>query len=708
MLKDLDLKSVYDSSEYDLVKDLITPLLKNSLRYDRGVGYFSTGWIKLAAKGLCDFAGNGSKARIIMSPIISTQDWEAMKKGQVAHEDTKLLEFLMEATRDLFKSLQEDTLNAFAWLIADEVVEIKFAIPKGKLKGGDFHDKFAIFEDELGDRVAIHGSYNDSIHGSLNGESFSVFKSWEEGQVCYVSSHDMRFSSLWENNNAMFDIYDIPQAIKEEIIRYRSQDRPYKADETMISEDSDTNQINMIKKEIILREYQEEAIESWEKANFNGIFEMATGTGKTITSLAGAKKIYDAEDNLLLIVVVPYIHLIEQWKKDMLMFGFMPILCSSEHGAWERELKLKIQDFNSGFRKNVSCIVTHATAANDKFKNIIGLIKSKPKMCIYDEVHALGAPILRKALDQSIEYRIGLSATPQRWYDVHGTKTLMEYFGGVCYSFSLERAIEEGHLVQYRYHSHIVEMTDDEFEEYARLSSLINKLFQAEDDLEDNQYLQSLLRARTKLINEAENKFKIFHNILEKEKQKNLSFSHVLFYCPAGRHKDILQMVSAMGITAREFVYSVNNKMRQEILENFANKNIQALVAIKCLDEGVDVPATKLAYILASTTNPREFVQRRGRILRKYKDKNEAIIHDFIVVPPSGEFPHIEKANEIKINILKREMPRFAEFASSAKNEFEARNNIRGILEKYYLVQLLDKRPWDIYAENAVEDIDFV
>lgn len=705
MFRELDLKPVYDSSEYDLVKDLITPLLKNSVRYNRGVGYFSSGWIKLAAQGLCEFAEHGSKAKIIMSPIISEQDWEAMRKGNEAQDDKKLLETLTEITKDLVKALQEDTLNAFAWLIADEVLSIKFAIPKGKLHGGDFHDKFAIFEDESGDRVAIHGSYNDSIHGSLNGESFSVFKSWVEGQSDYVDNHDNRFTALWNNVNDMFDIYDIPNAIKEEIIKYRSLGRPYSVEKkiNIIKEHKASKKNN-----IILRRYQKDAIGNWERANYRGIFEMATGTGKTITSIASACKVFEKEDRLALIVVVPYIHLIEQWKKDMVKFGFMPILCSSEHGMWERDLKLKIQDFNSGFRKNISCIVTHVTAANDKFKSIIGQIKSRSVMCIYDEVHAFGAPVLKKALYENINYRLGLSATPQRWYDVHGTKNLMEYFGGVCYSFSLERAIEEGHLVQYKYCPHVVEMMGDEFEEYARLTTLINKLFQSEEDLDENPYLQSLLRARTKLINETKNKETILREIIKIELNKNPSFCHVLFYCPAGRHKKILEIVAELGIKAREFVHTVSNEMRQEILDNFANKNIQALVAMKCLDEGVDVPATKLAYIIASTTNPREFVQRRGRILRKYDNKEEAIIHDFIVIPPTEDFSYIAKADEIKKNILKREMPRFAEFASAAKNEFEARNYVRGILEKYYLVQLLDKRPWDIYAENNIGEIDLI
>ncbi|MBL7197066.1 MAG: DEAD/DEAH box helicase family protein [Candidatus Omnitrophica bacterium] len=712
MLTDLDLKAVYDSTEHDLVKDLIIPLLENSFRYDRGVGFFSSGWLKMACEGINKFAENAGKARIIMSPIISENDWQAIKMGNKAKQDDVLYKVLLNSVVNLEKSLQENPLNALAWLIADDIMKIKFAIPKGRLEGGDFHDKFAIFEDINGNKVAIHGSYNDTIHASLNGESFSVFKSWDTGQVEYVESHDKRFLSIWGNKNDLFHIYDIPSAIRDKIIRYRSKERPYMLHSSK-KETKDKSATILSKKEelkIELRDYQKEAIRKWKETNYTGILEMATGTGKTITALACASEVYESNGSLALIVIVPYIHLIDQWQKEMQKFNFFPVLCSSGHGDWYSNLQLKIQDYNLGFRKIFCCITTHITASKDRFQNLISQISRKPRMAIYDEVHSLGATVLRNALSANIEHRLGLSATPQRWFDSHGTKLLMKYFKGTCFSFSLEQAIGK-FLVPYKYIPHIIEMSDDEFYEYCKLSMSINKLFYKEQNVEDNPYLQTLMRERAKLINNAEKKREIFKLVVEEElkQSKNLGqpFLHALFYCPIGGHQEVLKTVARMGIKAREFIYQVNNKERQNILKQFERGDIQALVAMKCLDEGIDLPATKFAIILASTTNPREFIQRRGRILRKFEGKSRAIIHDFVVVPPFSKFNSEENEDNVK-SILKREMPRFAEFTSAAENEFDARAIIRPILEKFHVVYMLDMKPWDIYSDCPTNYLDNV
>jgi superfamily II DNA or RNA helicase len=710
MLIDLNLKAIYDSSEHDLIKDLLVPLLKNSTRYDRGVGFFSSKWLKIASPGLSDLAEKGGKIRLVISPIISEEDWEAMIRGNEAKFNKILFETLMKTVADLEGSLEETPLNALSWLIADDVLSIKFAIPKGRLEGGDFHDKFAIFEDKGGNRVAIHGSYNDTAHASLNGEAFSVFKSWVEGQVHYVNNHDKRFASLWYKRNRMFDIYDIPEAVKDRIVRCRSKERPYLLP-GLKDKKSETSSLSTACKEneeIELREYQLEALESWENAKFRGIFEMATGTGKTITALACASKVVNTQNHLFLIVSVPYLHLLEQWQREMQKFGFHPVLCSSANPGWVSALQLKIQDFNLGFNKIICCVVTHKTASTQRFQDILNLLKERPTMAIYDEVHHIGASRLSNALSGKIKYRIGLSATPQRWYDITGTQVLMEYFQGVCFSFPLEEAIGE-FLVEYHYIPHIIELTDEEFEQYRSFTLRISKIFKSKENINDNPLLESLLRERAKVINNAEGKFSNLQELLKDElkgMEPDQHLSHVLFYCPVGSHLRVLRIIADHGIRAREFVYSVKYDARREILEHFANGDIQALVAIKCLDEGVDVPATRKAFILASTTNPREFIQRRGRILRKHEDKKDAIIHDFIVVPPLKKSYNSEAMEDLKKSVLRREMPRFVEFSSAARNEFEARERIIDILNRFDQLYLLNCKPWAIYSDISPEFLD--
>jgi len=711
MLTQLNLKTVYDSAEYDLVADLITPLLRQSIKYDRGVGFFSSNWLRLASKGLVDFAENSGLARLIMSPIISVSDWEAIQKGEEAKTDAILYKALMDSIHDLKQDLEEAPLNALAWLIADGLLTIKFAIPKGRLDGGDFHDKFAVFEDVEGNKVAIHGSFNDTMHASLNGESFSVFKSWENAQNDYVETHSKRFASLWENKNEMFQIYDIPEAAKEQIIRLRTGERPYNKVNAIRTEGTNDTAELRCNNNIVLREYQREAIDNWKASGYCGIFEMATGTGKTITSLSCADDLFRQHQRLALIISVPYIHLVEQWEKELNKFAFFSVLCSSEHGDWQNSLNLKVQDFNLGFRKILCCITTHQTAASESFQELISKIKLEPKLGIYDEVHGLGAPFLRKALADSIKYRIGLSATPQRWYDENGTQVLMSYFKRVCFTFPLEKAIGE-FLVPYDYLPHQVELSSDEFYEYIELTKTISRFFardqkKSKEDISNNPYLQSLLRARTNLITNASNKNSVLREILGSEikqyKEMGKDLSHVLFYCPVGDHRRILNLVSEFKIKAHEFVAYINSEERQRILNSFAQGELQALVAMKCLDEGVDVPATKSAFILASTTNPRQFIQRRGRILRKSGGKEKAFIHDLVVIPPLNE--DYRKNLEYKKSILAREMPRFAEFASLANNEFEAREKMKTILDKFHSLHLFDIKPWDVYRDNIAAHI---
>ncbi|MDD5210577.1 MAG: DEAD/DEAH box helicase family protein [Elusimicrobiales bacterium] len=698
MLRDLDLKSVYDSSENDLVSDLMIPLLKNSIRYDRGVGFFTSGWLRLAAKGLEDFADNDGHARLITSPIISKEDFKALETGDAAKKDAVLYNILMNSVKDLASEFGKNPLNALAWLIADDVLSLKFAIPKGHLSGGDFHDKFAIFEDKAGDRVAIHGSYNDTAHASLNGEAFSVFKSWNDGQKDYVENHDHRFKNMWDDKNPAFNIYEIPDAVKENILRYRTASRPYKAKSEPIAP------LFTRASAPILRDYQEEAFTKWEAAGYSGIFEMATGSGKTITAISCADRIKKKHGKIALIVSVPYLHLVDQWEKELEKFSFSPILCSSAHGDWERTLVSKIQDFNLNLTQEICCLAVHKTCSMPQFQGLVRSISATPLFGIFDEVHALGAKDLRAALSDTITHKVGLSATPARWFDDAGTAVLNKYFNGTCFEFTLEDAINKEFLVPYEYIPHLVELTDSEFSDYVTLSKDISRAFVSDREINENPYLQSLLRKRTALINNAGNKNAAFVSILTEElakaKTSGERFSHALVYSPKGAHLDYLRMVADLGVKAHEFVAGIPADERPGILTKFSEGTLQALVAIRCLDEGVDIPSTKTAFIIASSTNPREFVQRRGRILRKSDGKTKAIIHDFITIPPlTGSMSDIA----FKQNMLKREIPRFAEFTALALNHFEAQSMISKVLAKFESLELMTIKPWEVYARDKAQ-----
>lgn len=462
------------------------------------------------------------------------------------------------------------------------------------------------------------------------------------------------------------------------------------------------------------RPYQHDAIRSWTQAGGQGILNMATGTGKTITSLLAAAHARRAlDDRLALIVAVPYQHLVEQWASDVRDFGANPIMAFESRKSWQEDLQREILEFNNSARDSLVVITTHRTFASEPFQRELERLSGAEKMLIADEVHHLGAPHLRQGLPQSIPLRLGLSATPERWYDDEGTNALFRYFGdGIAFEYSLQKAIDNGSLCEYYYVPHIVELTADEEEEYLRLSNKIAKLAASLDDgLEDADIqsepgLKQALFKRARLLGTAEGKLKRLTQLLQHQED----VEHTLVYCGDGsvddelsgrtkRHVDATVEVLRrdLDVRGRRFTARESQDERQELLQRFSDGDLEALVAIRCLDEGVDVPSTRTAYILASSTNPRQFVQRRGRILRTAENKPYAVIHDFIVAPPKRIFQD-ESSEEFPTerSLIEKELRRVNLFAESARNHPDADidgiptgdSTLQDLKEEYNLRQL--------------------
>jgi superfamily II DNA or RNA helicase len=695
MLRDLDICPVYDSENHDLIREVQVPLLSQAQEYLRGVGFFSSGWLRLASQGLVALVEAGGKARIIASPVFEAGDWEALQAGCEAKNDATLWGILRRNIDDLSTSLESDTRNVLAWMVADGVLEFRVAVPRDADGISIYHDKVAIYLDGNGDKVATHGSLNDSVQGSLNGEALSVFRSWEPGQTEYVRLHHDRLEALWLDKNKQFRAHEIPDSVLRDLISLRSTaERPYRLPNRSIGMPRPL----VPRRNVKLRDYQETAIERWMDAGCRGVFEMATGTGKTVTSLAAATRVHNEHGRLALIVLVPYLHLLDQWAEDCENLGFSPIQCSGSHDRWDMKVRSAVKDLNLGVVSNICIVSVHHTASTPRFASAISRLRSADVMLIGDEVHGLGAPNLRSALVDQAEMRLGLSATPRRWFDEEGTAAIYSYFGKTCYEYSLEEAIGT-FLVPYEYHPVRVSLTDDELEEYESLTQKIVSISEkAEEDKEAEKLMKVLMLQRARIVYSAEAKLpKLINKIqsmIREHEGRDEEPRGILIYCAPGKHKEVLRAVSATGLRCHEFVHSVSLNERRRLLEQFDAGQIQVLVAIRCLDEGVDVPSTRMAYIMASSTNPREFVQRRGRILRLAPNKERAIVYDFIVVPPDERIAYRTEAD---IGVLKREMPRFAEFSSSACNEYEARAKIRGILDRVGMLHLLDERPWDVY-----------
>ncbi len=435
------------------------------------------------------------------------------------------------------------------------------------------------------------------------------------------------------------------------------------------------------------RAYQQEAIRAWVEAGGRGIYNMATGTGKTVTSLLTAAEIADSLDgNLALVIAVPYQHLVDQWAADVSDFGSNPVLAYQSRADWQERMEREILEFNMDVRASLVVITTHTTFASDPFQKTLNRLNEDRTMLIADEVHHLGAPHHRESLPEAIGLRLGLSATPERFYDDDGTATLFEYFGeGVVFEYSLKKAIEEGALVEYYYLPHIIELTDEEAEQYSALSSKIARLAAKQGgdlgdaDLQDNTSLKHALFKRARLIGTAANKLEKLQDLLEDRNE----IEHTLVYCGDGsveddmtgqtkRHVDATVDIlrDDLHLAVNRFTARESQSEREVLLEEFETGELQALVAIRCLDEGIDVPATKTAYVLASSSNPRQFVQRRGRILRKHPSKDHAVIHDFIVAPPKTGAGGAVDDDEFKTErrLVQKELERVNLFSEAARN----------------------------------------
>lgn len=234
------------------------------------------------------------------------------------------------------------------------------------------------------------------------------------------------------------------------------------------------------------------------------------------------------------------------------------------------------------------------------------------------------------------------------------------------------------------YYPLLVKLTPDELGEYEKLTQKIARLFEGGAEPDDDPALAHLLRRRAEILNKASNKIGALAELIEKEQD----IHHALFYCVPGQIDEVTQLLgNKFSIRNHRFTVEESAAERKQLLDSFAKGELQALVAIRCLDEGVDVPATRVAYLLASSSNPREFIQRRGRILRKAPGKDHAIIHDMITVP--SLFNSARQSPEVfntERKILKKELARFREFADSAENRFQANQVIWDMVKKYNLL----------------------
>jgi DNA phosphorothioation system restriction enzyme len=444
---------------------------------------------------------------------------------------------------------------------------------------------------------------------------------------------------------------------------------------------------------IQLRQYQRQAVANWFANQGRGTLKMATGSGKTITALAIATELYQKIGLQVLLVVCPYRHLVTQWARECQNFNLEPVLAFENVRNWQSQLSTGLYNIHAGNQAFLTVITTNATLIGDGLQSQLKYFPDKT-LIVGDEAHNLGAPRLEQSLPRNIGLRLALSATPERYFDEEGTQFVFDYFGSLLQpELTLADAIRQGALVHYLYYPVLVELTEAETRVYAKLTKRIGWALMDEETIENNDSLTSLLMQRARLIGAATNKLKALRQLMA----RRLDTSHTLFYCGDGSveggvtRESERQLAAVAKLLGAELGYRINTYTadtslaeREDLRRQFETGELQGLVAIRCLDEGVDIPAVQTAVILASSGNPRQFIQRRGRILRPHPGKERATLFDMIVLPPDLG----RETLEVERNLLKKELRRLLEFADLADNAGEARIKLLQLQRRYGLLDM--------------------
>ncbi len=444
---------------------------------------------------------------------------------------------------------------------------------------------------------------------------------------------------------------------------------------------------------IELRQYQKQAVANWFANKGRGTLKMATGSGKTITALAIVCELYHKINLQVLLVVCPYRHLVNQWARECQKFGLKPVLAFESVHSWQSQLSTGLYNVRSGNQPFLTVITTNSTLIGEGLQSQLKYFPDKT-LIVGDEAHNLGAARLEQSLPRRVGLRLALSATPERYFDEQGTQFLFDYFGAVLQpELTLADAIQQGALVHYLYYPILVDLTEAEAYAYSRLTKRIGWALASEEDGTDNDTLTSLLMQRSRLIGAAANKLEALRELMA----ERLRTTHTLFYCGDGSvegavsEESTRQLAAVVKMLGAELGYRVNTYTaetslaeREDLRRQFETGELQGLVAIRCLDEGVDIPAIQTAVILASSGNPRQFIQRRGRILRPHPGKERATLFDMIVMPPELD----RETWEVERNLLRKELRRFVEFADLADNVGEARAKLLALQKQYGLLDL--------------------
>lgn len=614
----------YNTSENDIEKEFYFPCFQWATRYDRGVGYFTSGWISRNCRGLSCFIGHGGVSRWITSPILDERDYEViLSAGNDFESSIYYTELINKNIDALAEELEENTLNAFAWMIYDKILQMKFAIPTKKLRDGDFHDKFGIFYGPSDEKISFVGSINDSKKGFVNYESIKVFKSWD-GMMPYIKLDVQRFERLWQNLDSNIKVYKINEAIKAKIISLRNTVRPY---DFPLERKYLTNKWA----------HQDEAMDIFINKK-HGILEMATGSGKTYTTVKIIKKLLGKQAINKVIIIAYGNDLLLQWEKEISRhFGGVPLY--RYYGSDFKELP--------GFLLNRKNGILLLSRDADRIDECFSKIRRRnpesyaKTLLVFDEVHGLGSSKLRLKLSEKIrifEYRLGLSATPERGYDMEGNQFIKDEIGEVIFHFGLKEAIQKGILCEFSYKPFEYNLTEKERNRKKQIIASYEGKKKRGEIVSDEELYRDLA-----MVNKtSEAKLPIFEHIVSKNPEL---LKRCIIFVETKQYGDKVQKILIRYMHRFHTYYGEDDR---KTLEMFGLGDLDSLITCKKISEGVDIKSVNNIILFSSDRSQLVTTQRIGRSLRLNPDEPEKRAHiiDFICVKDSKEVDEVIVVDE--------------------------------------------------------------
>lgn len=669
-------------SGVNLVEQVLEPMLSHAHLYRRSAGYFSSAVFSLASTGIQRLVENGGTMKLLTSHAWQKKDLAAITKIE---DDPDFADALIKEFEESWKSQEgdeifEDHARAMCWMIKKGLLEIRVVTPSGEnlneyRETQIFHQKFGLVTDASGDIAGFTGSANESLNGWLhNSENLSIVDSWSDQRR--ISELEEIWDSYWDGSNLSgWKTSRLPEAVKEKIIRdYAPKEMPN------LRKHSTRPAPEPVPNPYGLWEHQERAVNTWISNNCVGLLEMATGTGKTIVARECIR--HARQKRSLTIVVVPYQEIANQWME--VLAQWRPISIGGQNPRWRDELEQGLQEVRLKRSEHLVAVGVKDSVSGEDFEKFISYAPQEFEnfLMVGDEVHWLGSPSFRRTLFPAANMRLGLSATPERYFDSEGTKVLSDYFHGdpivtidIKEALTLRTPTGAPVLCPYEYFPVECQLSEDEFEEYKYWAKKI-AIFSSGDE-SNHKALESARNNAARVLKKAASKLVELEILL---RSLGAKLHHAILYChDSDQLKEVEQIINSLPnkIYFGRIDGSTPGKDRARTLKNLADGSIDLVLAMKVLDEGVDIPNAQMGIILASSGNPREFIQRRGRLMRTHPDKTQATIFDFCVLAESGLVQGLTSEG-----IQRKETTRVLDFADAALNRDE-------IADKYKEMEML-------------------